>query len=140
MLLDFQLTREACPVGDMVYLIYSGTTRDFRKAHLITLLQIYLDTFISTCATLKVPLLPDFDMTLLQRKFHRYKIIGFLHAMVILPIALKDDEEEATNLESLDGNAKLDDMFIDAFGKGVGPLYRERLIEVAQEMYDEGVI
>ncbi|CAL8069689.1 unnamed protein product [Orchesella dallaii] len=140
MLVDFQLTREACPTADLVYLIYTSTSLEYRKAHLDEVLQLYHDRFNEICSLMEVDTLPDFNMTSLKRRFHRSKLMGYLMAIIGLPIMLIEKGDEI-NLEEVDQSMEMEEMFTQAFGhKNQSQTYRKRIIEVAQELYDDGVI
>ncbi|ODM91728.1 hypothetical protein Ocin01_14956 [Orchesella cincta] len=140
MLVDFQLTRDACPTADLVYLVYTSTTLEYRKAHLDEALQLYHDRFNEVCSLMGVETLPDFNMTSLKRRFHRSKLMGYMMATIGLPIMLIQKGEEI-NLEDFDQNVNIEEMMTQAFGnKNEGQEYKKRIIDVAQELYDDGVI
>lgn len=142
MLIDFQLTREGCPTIDLVYLLYTSTTVDFRRKHLEQTLTLYHDQFAKVCKTLGVEALPDFGVSTLKRKFHRSKVIGFMMAVTTFPMMLREDKKNVNNLEHVDNNVEMEDMFLEAFAEGAGgsALYKTRILEIAEELYEEGVI
>lgn len=141
MLVDFQLSRPGCPTADLVYLLYTSTTVEFRRQYLQDSLQLYYDKFNEFCGILGVDTLPDFSMEVLRRRFHRNKISGFMMAVTTFPMMLKDSNK-ASDLEVVCKDVKMDDMMSQAFGEGASDsdLYKKRILEIAQEMYEEGVI
>jgi len=140
MLVDFQLTRDACPTADLVYLIYTSTTLEYRKAHLDKVLKLYHDRFNEVCSLMDVESLPGFNLQTLKTRFHRSKLMGYMMALIGLPIMLTQKGDEI-NMEEIDQSVDMEEMLSQAFGnKNEGQEYKTRIIDVAQELYDDGVI
>ncbi|CAL4072938.1 unnamed protein product, partial [Meganyctiphanes norvegica] len=53
-IIDWQLTHWNTPVMDLQYLIYSSTSREFRKEHLEDILQFYHSTFVEATIAMGV--------------------------------------------------------------------------------------
>jgi hypothetical protein len=139
-LVDIQMAQESCLTDDLVYLIYASTRSVLRKNYLDEILQLYFDRFNEICVQLDTPTLPGFTMESLKAKFHRAKVLGFVFATMLLPIVLQD-EDDALDLEKMDHEKDLMDMMHDVRGDQNGSvIYRERVLELAQEMYDQGII
>jgi len=139
-LIDLQVMSDNCPTNDLVYLFYTSVSTEFRRKHMNEMLELYYNHFRNYCDQLGVEYLPGYSLEALKRRFHRSKLIGFMMCLMVLPIILKD----TTNMEHLDKSTKTDDlaeMFNSIIGgEGKNVSYRERLLGVAQDLYDEGVI
>lgn len=139
-LVDLQLMREKCPTLDLAYFLYCSTTSEFRKAHLNDVLAIYYHEFLTNCSKMKVEPIPDFTLNELKRRFHESKVCGYACAALILSITLKDtkdvvdvDQVNAENMEEIMQNMTADKTRVNS-------IYTERICNLAQELYDEGVI
>jgi len=51
-ILDWQISRYNCPINDLVFMIYSGTTSALRKKSIDDILKIYHQTFVQTLKSL----------------------------------------------------------------------------------------
>lgn len=136
-LLDLQMPQETCVVNDLEYVIFVGTTLEFRRIHLDDLLQLYHDTFNGICEKFNTPTLPGFCMDSLQYRFHRAKFLGYYMATMVVPIMLK--EGEVKNLEDMDEGKDLTDAFIEICKADTSSLVKDRLIQVMKGMLEDGV-
>jgi hypothetical protein len=140
-LVDLQLVQETCLTTDLAYAIYASTRTELRKNHLDELLQLYHDKFVEICVGHGTPLLPGFTMNELKRRFQNAKIFGFSCATTCLPFMLKE-EENAVDLEKSDSDMDMMNMMKEVCGgvNEANTVFRDRVLEVVQEMYDEGII
>jgi len=140
-LVDLQMVQHTCITNDLVYAIYASTRTDLRKNYLDELLQIYYDTFNSICNSLACPTLPGFTMDLFKARFQKAKLAGYVFGVCILPMILKDDEE-AINMEEMDPNKDIADLFKESIASESkhNALYNARILELTKELYEEGVI
>lgn len=142
-LLDFPLVKMGCPTLDLSCLVYTSTRREFRRKYLLPCLQLYHDRFIAICHNLNTTTLPPgFNMDALRMKFHVSKLIGFLIALISLPLNLIEAEDrELANLETKDESSTLEEMLHGASAAGrKGSLYTEWILELVEDLYQEGVI
>jgi len=138
-LLDLQMPSEACVVNDLEYVVYASTDAELRKNHLDSLLELYHDEFNRHCKKLKVETLPGFTVGELKFRFERAKLLGFFMASMGLPIMLKE-EEKAVNLEDIDANADIGEIFTNMTSSGDNSVFRRRLLEVTRDLYEQGII
>lgn len=107
MLVDLQVFRESCLTLDLVYFFYTSTDHNLRSQSLDSLLQLYADHFLQFCRILDTPPFPDFSVKELKRRFNRSKVLGFMMAILVLPIILTSPEN----------SVNLDDVEVKASGK-----------------------
>lgn len=90
---------------------------------------------------MRVPTLPGFCMDSLRYRFHRAKILGYYAANVLLPAILKE-EDKMVNLEEMKEGIDFIDMYLDACNDSGSSnlILHERLIGVAQDMVDDGIL
>jgi len=139
-LVDLQIVYEGCPSVDLGYVLYASCRAALRKAHLPTLLQMYVDTFNDTCAKLRCPTLPNFSLETLAARFHRTLPQAFITASMLIPIMLKE-EGKAVNLDEMDPSKDISELMETAMtADGQSGAYNERVVELVQEMYDLGVL
>jgi len=139
-LVDLQIVFEGCPTFDLSYVLYASCRSDLRKAHLPSLLQLYVDTFNESCTKLRCPTLPNFSLETLSARFHRTLPQAFITASSLIPIMLKE-EGKAVNLEEMDHSKDITELMETAMAHdGATGAYKERVVELVQEMYDLGVI
>jgi hypothetical protein len=103
---------------------------------------LYHDKFAEICVNHGTPLPPGFNVNELKERFHSAKIFGLVCAVTSLPYMFKEDEDEAVDLEKSESDRDMMNMMKKA-SAGVSETnngYRDRIFEVFQEMYDEGVI
>lgn len=139
MLIDFQLSRPGCPSVDLAHLLYTSTSTQFRENHTSELLKVYFNQFTELCKVLKLNELPGFSIESLTRKFHRSKILGFFLAIVCYPMMYREDGGD--DLEQVKEDVSVDDMFLDTFSGGTdGSVYKTKILELCQELYNDGVL
>jgi len=137
-LLDLQLYREACPTTDLVYFLYSSTTVAVRKPHMETLLRTYYNQFDKLCRLMNCQPLPGWSYENLKLRLRRSKIFGFSLAVPILSVVLKPPNE-ATDLDSCEGD--MSEMFASVMqGRDKNVRLRNRIVEIATELYEDGVL
>lgn len=141
MLVDFPLVKLGCPTFDLACLVYTSTRKQFRDLHLKKCLELYIERFLEICEKLQVEPLPGLCLETLESKFHVSKLVAFYITIIATPLNLGETGTDA-DLEKVDSNASFEDMFLQFQGaeKGGSPLYREWMLEVVQELYDQGVI
>lgn len=139
-MVDQQLVHETCIVNDLIHAIYISTDLKFRKNHLNDLLSIYYNEFNRICTTLKVPTLPGFSEKELSKRFHRAKLFAFFISVAELPFVLKN-QAELSDLEKVEVGKTASDMMMDICqGFKGNQLLRSRLLELGQELFDDGII
>ncbi|CAL8069693.1 unnamed protein product [Orchesella dallaii] len=139
-LVDFPLARLSCPTLDLSCLVYTSTRRSFREMHLEECLKCYHDTFTKVCEQMGVEPLPGFSLTSLKMKFHVMKLVGFLIAAISLPLNLVELGKEV-DFEQKNDNVPMQDMFREACDSGEeNSSYQTWILELVEELYDEGVI
>jgi len=139
-LVDLQMVFEGCPTFDLSYVLYASCRSELRKAHLPSLLRLYVDTFNDSCAKLRCPTLPNFSLETLSARFHRILPQAFITASMLIPIMLKE-EGKAVNLEEMDHSKDITELMETAMTQdGTTGAYKERVVELVHEMYDLGIL
>lgn len=137
LMLDFQLSHEACPTADLAYFLFSSTTTSTRKEFEQDILRAYYDQFISICDNLDCKPLPGFSWAVLQRKFRRAKVFGFVMGLMLLNVMLKPPEE-AVELDGLSGSMG-DVLGSIVTGGNTNSVLHTRIVELVKEFYDQGI-
>jgi hypothetical protein len=95
--IDLQMSREADPMSDICYALYTSGQPDLRRKHLTSMLHLYFDTFTEVCQKFGVPPFPGWSWEEFNRRFRRATILGGYMALG-LHFILKNPDE----LENLD--------------------------------------
>jgi len=139
-LVDLQMPSETCVTNDLQYVMYSSTNASLRKEHFDELLQLYHDKFNHCCKILRTETLPGFNIDSLKYRFHMSKPYGCYMAFNLLPITLKQ-EDKVVNLEEMGENVDIMEAFSDlCSGGNTNSVYKERIIGVATDMFNDGVL
>jgi len=138
-LLDLQMAQENCITVDLAYVIYASTREELRKIYMKELLQSYHDTFNEICSNLKCSTLPGFTMETLTSRLHYAKIIGFMIGVIVPAVALKDEDK---NMDEMGHDVNIEDMLLTGMNSSEegNSVYRDRVLELSKELYNEGVI
>jgi len=138
-LLDLQIAQENCITIDLAYVIYASTDGELRKTYMGELLLSYHDTFNEICSNLKCSTLPGFTIETLKARLHYAKIIGFMIGVIVPAVTLKEKDE---NMEEMGHDVNMEDMLLTAMNSSEegNSVYRDRVLELSKELYNEGVI
>lgn len=142
-LLDWQIARYASPVLDLMYFLFTASTKRFRDKHYETLLDIYhqsLSSFMRRLGSDPEKLFPRKALDDQLKKFGRF---GLFMAVMLLPVIttksedVPDLEEMAEKMESgADLSAEVDN-FRSESTEGI---YREKIVGCCQDMVQLGYI
>uniref|UniRef100_A0A0A1XLB8 Putative ribosomal protein S6 kinase alpha-1 n=1 Tax=Zeugodacus cucurbitae TaxID=28588 RepID=A0A0A1XLB8_ZEUCU len=131
-LLDWQLLRYSSPISDLMYFIFTCTTRKFRKAHYEDALNVYYEELIRHINRLGSNPLKLFPREKFDKELKNRGALALLFAMIVLPIiTLKS--EDVPDLDKLSEQAdagKLKNL-MDS-----GLLCEGNLHEYSQRMHD----
>jgi len=140
LLVDFQVSKDACPTLDLAYMTYICTDQKFRQKYTEKLLKKYHDSFIQFCNILNVELLPNFTLESLSQRFHRSKLYAYCLCVIVLPIILKTHSTDLDTLEQREGMGT-GEIFLELLnGFSKNNLLQQRIIEVASDFYKDGII
>lgn len=99
--IDFQVTRYASPLTDILYVLYMGATRDLRHHHTNQVLQVYHEEFrrvIGAFPDLKM--LPskedavrNWTLEKMKEEYEEIALYGMLIAFPILPLILSRPDD-----------------------------------------------
>lgn len=142
-LLDWQISRYASPVLDLMYFLFTASTKTFRDKHYETLLNIYhqsLSEFLRRLGSDPEKLFPRKALDEQLQKFGRF---GLLMAVMILPVIttksedVPDLEEMAEKMESgADLSAEVDNFRSES----TEAVYREKMVGCCRDMVQLGYI
>lgn len=142
-LLDWQICRYASPVLDLMYFLFTASTKAFRDAHYEDLLQLYHDTLSTFLRRLGSDPEVLFPRSALDDQLVRFGRFGLLMAAMLLPIITTKSED----IPDLDGMAeKLENGFdvsseINNFkSEGTQDIYREKMAGCCRDMVRLGYI
>ncbi|XP_019846596.2 uncharacterized protein LOC105228300 isoform X2 [Bactrocera dorsalis] len=131
-LLDWQLLRYSSPISDVMYFIFTCTTRKFRKAHYGDVLNVYYEELINHISRLGSNPFKLFPREKFVEELKNRGAVALLFAMIVLPIiTLKcEDVPNLENLSELAEIGKLKNL------KDSGLLCEGNLQEYSQRMRD----
>ncbi|XP_018804909.1 PREDICTED: uncharacterized protein LOC108978860 isoform X2 [Bactrocera latifrons] len=131
-LLDWQLLRYSSPISDLMYFIFTCTTRNFRKTHYGDVLNVYYEELISHISRLGSNPFKLFPREKFDEELKNRGAVALLFAMIVLPIiTLKS--EDVPNLETLSEQAEIGKL---KNLKDSGLLCEGNLQEYSQRMRD----
>ncbi|XP_073828807.1 pinkman [Musca autumnalis] len=140
-LLDWQIMRYASPIIDIMYLLMSCTTKEFRALYFFEMLDIYYSSVSDHLQRLgSNPTIfnrEDFD-----KEFKAKGAIGLLLAMIVLPI-LTTKSEDIPDLEKLSEKVTLGqstDAMEAGFIGAKSDIYHARMKGVVCDTIDWGLI
>lgn len=134
---DLQMCTEGCPTTDLVYMLYISTDSEFRKRHLNEMLSIYVNTFKEICQLLNTESLPNFTVEEFKRRVHRSKLYGVCLGVLSLPTTLME-ADKMEDMESKEGGNMTE--MISSISNKVNKRYVDRIVALASELYEEGII
>ncbi|XP_013188551.2 uncharacterized protein LOC106133389 [Amyelois transitella] len=92
-LIDYQLIQYGCPINDFFYFIFGATDREFRRAHLEDLKNIYHDSLTKFLKYFDMDVNLYFSRKTFDRLYKERLDYGLLLAVWFLPILLVDGED-----------------------------------------------
>ncbi|CAL8110272.1 unnamed protein product [Orchesella dallaii] len=138
-LVDWQITREACPTTDLAYFFFSSVRAPLRIPNLDALLKVYHDAFIRYCDALAVKPLKGFSFETLKRRFRRAEYYGLLVALPLLTFVMKPPEE-APDMDA-DESQQLADIYANIVeGSEKNEELKAEITATVLNLYETGVI
>lgn len=137
-LLDFQITRYAPPVLDLLYFVFSCAERDVRDKHLDRLLREYHDTLSDALRRLGCD--PDqvYPWETMQTQLRERGRYGLAMAAITVPLFLADSEEIPDLDSQFEKGVEIQDLFNVESKNGVQR--DKRICDALEEMMDRGWI
>lgn len=142
-LLDWQICRYASPVLDLMYYIFTSSTKAFRDQHYEALLNTYHQTLSSFLQRLGSDPEKLFPRTALDEQLQSFGRFGLLMAVMLLPVMttksedVPDLEEMAEKLES---GADVSDEVHNFRSESTEAIYREKMAGCCRDMVRLGYI
>ncbi|XP_059482611.1 uncharacterized protein LOC132200863 [Neocloeon triangulifer] len=142
-MVDFQISRCASPVLDLLYFLFTSTNQALRRAHMFDLLEHYLREGKRALALRGVTDPPPSyfysSVDELHKDILRAKACGFLFACVVLPIVIADESQVPTEEEIGEFGNMLNDPDANPFAKMYsGPAFCSRMKELLDDFDDMG--
>ncbi|XP_064555222.1 uncharacterized protein pkm [Drosophila montana] len=142
-LIDWQLMRYASPITDLVYFLFSCTTRKFRRQHYQPMIQLYYEELRQQLTRLGEVAEALFPLTAFKQQLKEKGAVGLLLAMMVLPIVTMRGED-APDLqvisEMAEGGATTSLHRVGFLGIGNEMLYKQRMREVILDCADYNYI
>lgn len=142
-LLDWQICRYASPVLDLMYFIFTASTKAFRDQHYEDLLNLYHDTLSDFLRRLGSDPEKLFPRSALDDQLARFGRFGLLMATMLLPIITTKKED----IPDLDGMAEKLENGVDVSSEinnfkseGTQDIYREKMAGCCRDMVRLGYI
>ncbi|KXJ79322.1 hypothetical protein RP20_CCG001259 [Aedes albopictus] len=142
-LLDWQIARYASPVLDLMYFLFTASTKRLRDQHYETFLNVYHQSLSDFLRRLGSDPEKLFPRTALDEQLRQFGRFGLLMAVMLLPIIttksedVPDLEEMAEKMES--GADLAGDM--DKFrSESTEDIYKEKIVGCCQDMVRLGYI
>ncbi|XP_075979131.1 uncharacterized protein LOC142978538 [Anticarsia gemmatalis] len=127
--IDYQLIHYGCPIFDFLYLIYYSTDREFRKAHMKDLKDLYYGTLKTFLLYFNIDVNDVYPEEVFERVYKERLDQGLMFVLMYLPFMLA--VEDGTP----DVSQEIEDMCIR-----VDERYRDRLRGVIEDYVEWGFI
>ncbi|XP_036341458.1 uncharacterized protein LOC118750842 [Rhagoletis pomonella] len=99
-LLDWQLLRYSSPLTDLMYFLFTCTSKEFRGLYYNDVLNVYYAELVLHINRLGSNPSKLFSREIFEKELHRIGAVGLIFAMIVLPIiTIKGDD--VPNLEEL---------------------------------------
>lgn len=141
--MDWQITRYASPVLDLMYFLFTASTKAFRDQHYETLLDIYYQSLSDFMRRLGSD--PDqlFPRKALDEQLQRFGRFGLLMAVMLLPV-ITTKSEDVPDLEvmaeKMESGADLKDEVDNFRSESTEGIYREKMVGCCRDMVRLGYI
>ena len=135
-LLDFQLSRYAPPMLDLLYFLYVCTVRSMRSEHLDDLLRFYHGQLSATLHSLGCDADELYAWEDMQAQLQEVGRYGFGVALMTIPLFLADNDEIPDMDAKFEEGSDIAEVFtVDSKN---APERDKRISDVLQEMMDRG--
>jgi len=135
---EFLITNEQSPMNDLAYFFYLSSNHSTRSK-IPQLLQIYHEKFLQIVKTYNVDLPKGFeDFKKFTKIFRPFRYFGFINAVLWFPLIFDKDgkkPEETENGKNMEDFMRIWDNTDCAEGR-----LGEWLVELAKELYEDGII
>ncbi|XP_017870863.1 PREDICTED: uncharacterized protein LOC108619068 [Drosophila arizonae] len=142
-LIDWQLMRYASPVTDLAYFLFTCTTRDFRRQHYESMLELYYEALRQQLIRLGERPEVVFPLSAFKQQLQEKGAVGLLLAMMVLPI-VTIRSEDAPDLQAIsdlvEGGAATNLRKVGFLGDGNELLYKQRMRGVILDCVDYNYI
>ncbi|XP_034657858.1 uncharacterized protein LOC117894754 [Drosophila subobscura] len=145
-LIDFQLSRYASPVLDLVHYLFTSTEKQLRDEHLPELLDIYYDTLSGKIGSCGLNADDIYPRSVFDRQFQLFGVFGMIMASLSLPFFISNaneviDIDEATEaIQDLSDSAtdeptcrELVEGF-DMLNERTLPIFKRRMTDVVRDV------
>ncbi|EDW00510.1 GH11819 [Drosophila grimshawi] len=134
-LIDWQLMRYASPITDLVYFLFSCTTRQFRQQHFRPMLQLYYKELGQQLARLGETAATLFPFDAFEQQLREKGAVGLLLAMMVLPIVTMRGED-VPDLQVISDLVEGGASTSGFLGVGNESLYKQRMRDVILDCVD----
>lgn len=136
---DFQLTRYAPPIVDVITVLTIPTSKAFRKQHLSELLDFYYQSLKDFLRTKDLDIKEYLSKEEFDHTAKTFEIIGIIESLLFSHLTILPAESTKSVTESSDGftaffNLYRNDICLKAFKND--SIYRERLTDMLEDMID----
>lgn len=141
-LIDFQIARCASPVLDLLYFLFTSTTKELRDKHLDEVLSIYHTALSATVNALDSDAQRLFSYAEFRRQFTKYGKYGVLIAPMLLqvitaaPEDVPDMDQMAEDREKNGGEME-PELFVS---QRTDHLYKKRMSDVFRDADAYGLL
>lgn len=140
-LIDWQILRYASPVCDLMYYLFTCTTKKLRDQHYHELLNIYYDTLSGYLKTLGSNPEKVYPKIAFENGLKKFGYFGLLMAMMVLPI-FTSDAADIPDLDELSEKLQAGELDVDESFKSKTTIdvYRKRMRNVIIDLGNLGYI
>lgn len=142
-LLDWQICRYASPVLDLMYFIFTASTKAFRDQHYETLLDIYHQSLSGFLRRLGSDPEKLFPRKALDEQLQRFGRFGLLMAVMLLPV-MTTKSEDVPDLEEMaekmENGVDVSNDVHNFRSESTEAIYREKMVGCCRDMVRLGYI
>ncbi|XP_055615685.1 uncharacterized protein LOC129761880 isoform X2 [Toxorhynchites rutilus septentrionalis] len=142
-LLDWQICRYASPVLDLMYFIFTASTKEFRELHYEHLLDLYYESLADFLRRLGSDPEKLFPRKALDEQLQRFGRFGLMMAVMLLPV-INTKSEDVPDLEEmsekLESGADVTENINNFRSEETEGIYREKMSGCCRDMVRLGYI
>ncbi|KAL5281270.1 hypothetical protein ACFFRR_004966 [Megaselia abdita] len=140
---DFQLTRYAPPIVDVITVLTIPTAKAFRSQHLKELLDFYYQCLKDFVETHNLKLEDHLSKAEFDKTAETFKIIGIIESLLFSHLTILPSESTKSLTETSDGftdffNLYRNEIVLKAFKND--SIYRERLTDMLEDMIESYIL
>jgi hypothetical protein len=126
--LDFQVSRFAPAVIDILYFLHTSVSHEFLLEHMDSFLQIYYTRLRSKLSIITGNVFDQITFEWLQAEMEKYRLYGLFMSLWLAP-AIMMDSKDAPDEVSLAAQTAENEVAVDYWKKKLSPRLLQRIVQ-----------